>query len=825
MKLSSNPHCCKGTSKMPSLVTLALLLLTLLAGSSHAQEASVASEAEEEPMTVTGPVDIPVGRDPDQFDMGWSDGICYLPVENARPGDKLVFNSFVLHNVYRMPSSKAMEDCDFSDATLLSSSFPYKYTLKESDAVVNEDGSKSLYFACEVSSHCFGEQRVQVNLDIDTPLEEPRLKTELPASRFILGTSSSSCEAVRYGKISVGAASRGGESMCSEPELREPTKDIDRPHYFRSCLGPPITLTPGGVINQALVLNFPFPTDRRVLLGTRMWEFVQGDLDNLQPVEINQLYIHHIAGSVVLGNGAENIRQSDEDAAFDLPYGVLSGDIDDRMIFHLIDLRETGDDWLECLECRCKDGEGSYLGFGGSGSEGGPEGGVSCCTNCTDLVTPTVDYRLRYNVTYTDLSEIDTPITPIISVSADVATAIDRYVEWDVPAYTDMPPEHALDGNPKIQVIEREGTIRDLFGGFFPGARYRGSDLVEIHRCIGHMHIAALGMWLYDSITGEVICHNNVEYGNDPQVDKGFLKTISVQNYDPPLEILADRKVKLITHYDANILHTGVMGLQFLFIAEKKQEVGVPEAALNADLCVAPKCQVEAVLPNGGCRNALADSIICTFGGVCECDILMDLKETVGGCGGTYISNFGNVSVGSLCAEHCGCGEDLLEDSVVEQIREETKDLCRYAGPPCTEYLANVYACAQPWAVGTEEFDDSVMSILAKRGKEMALKGSQLGSKSMHRFDPNAIKDRRREISECDPAKYDFSTLKVPETVKETAAQSEGGGGFHPLYLFPVVVVALLAALGVYAYVARNKRRANKSSPDFVDVAVRAENA
>merc|ERR1711862_429323 len=202
----------------------------------------------------------------------------------------------------------------------------------------------------------------------------------------------------------------------------------------------------------------------------------------------------------------------------------------------------------------------------------------------------------------------------------------------------------------------------------FPGARYVGNDLLEIHRCIGHLHIAALGMWLYDDLSNELICHSDVEYGDDPKADKGFLRSISVTNYDPPLEILADRKVRLVTHYDAEILHTGVMGLLFLLIAEKKNLVGMEESMMNAELCIAPECDVTAVLPNGGCRDSLEDSILCTFGGICQCDALLALKETVGGCQGTYISTFGNITVGSVCAEHCGCGEDLLEDSIVEQI-------------------------------------------------------------------------------------------------------------------------------------------------------------
>mmetsp|Transcript_9242 Transcript_9242/g.13475 ORF Transcript_9242/g.13475 Transcript_9242/m.13475 type:complete len:782 (-) Transcript_9242:237-2582(-) len=745
----------------------------------------------------TDPVEIVVGDDPDQFNWGWSDGVCYLPIQNARVGDSISF-SFFLHNVYKMPSREAMEKCDFSSATLLASSSPFAYT-------ITSDDGPSLYFACEVGSHCFGEQRLEVEVEQST--SEPR--SSLPYSRFVLGTSSESCARLRRGDISVSDASRGDESDCSPPELREATEDIDRPHYFRSCLGPPITMTPGGVINQASLLHFPFPTDRRVLIGTRVWEFVQGDIGALEPVYVNQLYIHHIAGSVVMGNGAENIRQSEEDAAFPLPFGMLSGDFSDNMLFHLIDLRNTGDQWLECLECRCKNGEGTYLSIGGSGDEGGPGGGVSCCTNCTDLSEPTIDYRLRYNVTYTELADVDVPIDPIVMISTDVAPGIDRYVEWDVAQWQELPPDQSLPENPKVQVVTRVGTLRDLFGGFFPGAKYTGQDLVKVHRCIGHLHVAALGMWLYDDKTNELICHNDVEYGDDPDQDKGFLRSVSVTNYDPPLSILADRTLRIVTHYDAEILHTGVMGLLFLMVSEGLTTVSSSEASLTVDLCQAPTCDPNAILPNGGCRDSLQDSIMCMFGGVCDCNVLLSLPDTIGGCddGGVYMSNFGNVTVGSLCAQHCGCPMSLLQDSVMEQIQERTEDLCHYAGAECSRYLANLYACAQPWSDGADGFEESVMRVVAEQGKRMAFEGTKLGSSRLHRFDKvKSLEDV--QISLCNSTDYFSESESAPSASMSDTDETK----FSLIYLFPVVVVGLIAGLALYS----NKvRKSQKTIAEF----------
>ena len=46
--------------------------------------------------------------------------------------------------------------------------------------------------------------------------------------------------------------------------------------------------------------------------------------------------------------------------------------------------------------------------------------------------------------------------------------------------------------------------------------------------------------------------------GQNPEEDKGFLTAIKVHSHDPPLEFPADRRVKLITEYNATEFHTGV---------------------------------------------------------------------------------------------------------------------------------------------------------------------------------------------------------------------------------------------------------------------------
>ena len=135
------------------------------------------------------------------------------------------------------------------------------------------------------------------------------------------------------------------ESTCSEPAK----KTVDgRETWFRSCLSAPFTLTPGGVVNCASVVHYPFSTNRRVVLGRRIWEFVEVGVggnaaaegeQHLRPAPVNRLYVHHILGSVIQGNGAESINRSDKDTVFPEPYGRLTGDFGDVMTFHLINLR------------------------------------------------------------------------------------------------------------------------------------------------------------------------------------------------------------------------------------------------------------------------------------------------------------------------------------------------------------------------------------------------------------------------------------------------------------------------------------------------------
>ena len=612
-----------------------------------------------------GPVEIAVGSD-----IGWTDGVCYRPVSRTRPGDTLIFR-FGAHDVFKMASERHLDECDFSDSTKLAEvgTAPFEYTVTEQDA---RDGS--IYFACSVGSHCSqGRQRLRVDVEMVLAVELVEERKDLPVSEYVLGLDEMGCSLLQGGTTGDTEGqdflqSNSLRSECSEPELGDDNR------FHVSCLSGPATLTPGGVMNSARILHYPYPTDRRVVVGTRTWEFVSGDpIPNsggrgVVPVPVNQLYIHHLSGRVILGQGSEGIRRSDVDAPFAAPYGSLTGDEGELMVFHIIDLREV-DEWLECVECRCRDPtDGTYLNIGGGGD--GLTGGVNCCTNCTTLVEPTVDYRMRYNVSYSDIPEES--VTDVQMLTADISPAVGKDIEFDVPSFPYIKPENKDPSNPYIQRLERNGPFNELFKMEFFGNDYSGPEMVRLLRCVGHLHIAALGMWLEDAETGEVICAGEGTYGTEPE-DKGFLTAIGVESYDPPLRFPSDRPVRLITEYNATELHTGVMGMWFLFISSDKQ-VTKEAASLMVSFCEEDICDAsllpespspEQMQATSSCYDALQGSPACRFGGICSCEALLNEDDSIE-CGGVYSTQMGDIEINSVCAKHCdacveGCMDTLSE--------------------------------------------------------------------------------------------------------------------------------------------------------------------
>jgi len=135
-----------------------------------------------------------------------------------------------------------------------------------------------------------------------------------PISQVQFGLSPASCAAVHNSTEGL------SNVMAVDTECTEPVVGDDG-RYHTSCLSPPATLTPGGVINNLFMIHYPYPKDQRVVVGQRTWEFVYedpsvGDGDGekrLIPAPSNQLYVHHMAATgkvhfLCLGLGVDESR-------------------------------------------------------------------------------------------------------------------------------------------------------------------------------------------------------------------------------------------------------------------------------------------------------------------------------------------------------------------------------------------------------------------------------------------------------------------------------------------------------------------------------------
>jgi len=617
-----------------------------------------------------------------------------------------------------MASKENFDNCDFTDATLLAQvgESPFKYTIPSDDAM-----GDILYFACQIGDHCAGGmQKLQVGV---TAFWGNAERQSIPSSSFVLGTSVEECNAIQEGTVSESdqIESSALQSFCSDPVLVEGESHM----YYRSCLSGPATLTPGGVVNRLFVMQDPFPQDYRVVIGQRTFEFVEGDPDSelgITPVPVNQLYVHHLSGSVVFGQGTEGVRNTAPDAPFPKPYGLFSGEDGNTMIFHLIDLRQV-DDWLACIECRCDQlSAGTYLDE--LTQTGNITGGVNCCSNCTDITTQTVDYRMRYNITYLELQLEDEPVTDVRMLTADISPAAGGVLEHDVFSSEYLPGDQVSPENPHVQRLEMVKPFNEMFKEEFFGRPYGLSPTVQLLRCVAHLHVAAIEMWVEDATTGERICDGKTTYGTDPDTDKDFLTAVSVSDYDPPFEFPEDLMVRFVSEYNATNVHTGVMGYFFLFVAGDDY-VSAKETNVTVDLCfstcdasllptldITPFMEQQENDATEGrqleieCVDTLAESPSCTFGGLCECETFVNAPESTG-CGGVYASAMGDVEVNSVCNKYCGCTSgsalDMVESDNTAESPTETQSSTGGLGD-CKDTLESNPACRFGGVCSCEEF-------------------------------------------------------------------------------------------------------------------------
>ena len=232
-----------------------------------------------------------------------------------------------------------------------------------------------------------------------------------------------------------------------------------------------------------------------------------------------------------------------------------------------------------------------------------------------------------------------------------------------------------------LKRVERIEPFNVMFKDKFFEKDFSGPEEIVLLRCVGHLHVAAIGTWLEDAETGEILCQGETTYGTDPKTDEGFLTAVTVDDYDPPLTFLADRMVRFVVDYNATQVHTGVMGYWFVLVANPVP-VTAKDTKLTVDICIRPTCDA-SLLPfidldpfrtpetsvsksetrqagpstsegDNDCVDTITDSPSCTFGGLCDCEAFVNTPES-SGCNGFYASAFGDLEVRSVCANYCGC--------------------------------------------------------------------------------------------------------------------------------------------------------------------------
>eukprot|EP00928_Gymnodinium_smaydae_P095549 TRINITY_DN8240_c0_g1_i5.p1 TRINITY_DN8240_c0_g1~~TRINITY_DN8240_c0_g1_i5.p1 ORF type:complete len:775 (+),score=117.92 TRINITY_DN8240_c0_g1_i5:216-2327(+) len=659
------------------------------------------------------------------------------------------------HNVVQLPDEDAFEKCDMTNAKVVAKvgQSPFVYKVSGQDAL---DGK--LFFACSVGSHCNDNQKLVVHT---TTVSAP-IGQNPPASR-VEWLSPAECNAKRR------TGSGPGESGATTPSVCEaPVKQADG-FSFVSCLSESVTLTPGGVINRARLMHTPFPNDHRVKLGLRMWEFVtKNDDGTLSTVPINQLYTHHLSGNVVLGQGAEGMAADRPDREFPGNYGMLSGEEDDWMIFHLIDLRGV-DDWVSCVECRCNRPQAPRRLQ--------ETGGVSCCFNCSSTVpkATTMDYYMRYNVSYRDVRE-DEVVQEVKFLTADTSPAVGKAIEYDVPPWQQLPASDRLPGNPKIQHLVREDKFEALFHHDFFGQLYHGPKRVKLLRCVGHLHVAAVTMRLEDAETGEILCENNPYHPNlkpgdpwsrgTPGTSDGFVTKLSVADMWPEKVVRADQKVRFIADYDAGELHTGVMGMLFLFYSTEVN-LTINSTAFEVDLCIPEFCQSSLFPPDDvfspPCDDQIKDSPMCKFAGMCDCDKFVTAPESQG-CGNMFKSQMGDVEINSVCSGYCKVCSDSdkseMDKRTKTSIWKWLKSICEYSGGQCQAVLRNLLACAtydMVWLDGRQVRQDMI-DFLKAHGKDLAMDHYKLGGSSIRHKDKTM-----KDIKKCGSYEPVFPEVDPPK--------------------------------------------------------------
>ncbi|KAJ0969274.1 hypothetical protein J5N97_022151 [Dioscorea zingiberensis] len=368
-------------------------------------------------------------------------------------------------------------------------------------------------------------------------------------------------------------------------------------------LSPPFFLSPGSVANKYF-FDIPFP---RGHIALKSFDAEVVDEAGI-PVPLHETYLHHWVVEGYYGSKTSKDPIEASPLEFDFfdydlvrnsgickrtlgqyfglgsetrrtntwvpdPYGIEVGNpeqIPDGFEFrwlmnvHAIDTRGV-DDKNGCTECKCslynvtKDEFGRPL-------RKGYIGGLKCCYDHTQC--PVQEgfggarrkLWLRYKVNWLDWDDTIVPVKIYIFDVTYTASAVDGALPGCKVEYQVEPCDLSDRSNDECIYTKKAKMV-------IP----RGGDIVY---GVAHQHSGGIGSALYGQ-DGRVLCASMPTYGDGKEAgnEKGYIVGMSTCYPKPSSVKVSDGEVlTLVSNYSSSEMHTGVMGLFYILVAETQIE-------------------------------------------------------------------------------------------------------------------------------------------------------------------------------------------------------------------------------------------------------------
>lgn len=344
-------------------------------------------------------------------------------------------------------------------------------------------------------------------------------------------------------------------------------------------LSPPFFQGPGSVVNH-LYYDVKFPKGH-IAIKSFNAEVVD---ENGNPIPLHETYLHHWlvekyyidksnSKNFVLGRNS-GVCNNTLGQNFGLgsetrktltwvpdPYGIVAGDPKEvpngyeekwLMNIHAIDTRGVKDR-VGCTECKCS----LYNVSKDDGLSDGYIGGLHCCHDKMQCElrdgVDGGDVRKRYLRYTVKWMEWDEAIVPVKIYIFDITESQKRCkVEYQV----DPCGEEGISNGRCIDTKITKSILP------------RGGDLIY---GVSHQHSGGLGAALYGQ-DGRLICSSFPTYGSgtEPGNEEGYIVGMSTCYPKPGSIKISDGEILThVSNYSRSQLHTGVMGLFYLLIAEE----------------------------------------------------------------------------------------------------------------------------------------------------------------------------------------------------------------------------------------------------------------